>query len=471
MTRALWTAAELAEALATTPTGAPHEATGVSIDTRTLAKGDLFVALKGERDGHDFVAAAFEKGAACALVETGRAAEFAPLGTVLPVADTFAALQRLGRAGRARSEARIAAITGSVGKTGTKEALRIVLSAQAQTHASVASYNNHFGVPLTLARMPAEAHFGIFEVGMNNPGEIAPLSAMVQPHVAVITTVEAVHLENLGSLEAIADEKAAIFSGLAPGGTAVVNRDNAHYARMRAIAEKSPAGRIVTFGEHAEADVRMTRVILKPDMSVVEAVVNGTPVTYRLGSPGKHIALNSLAVLAAAEALGADLAIAALSMGDVTPPSGRGERIELGENGSRLTLLDESYNANPASMRAALSILGQVPVGLRGRRIAIMGDMLELGPEAAALHAGVAQAVEENGIDLVFCCGPLMKSLWNALPREKRGGYAPDSEALCEIVLAGVRPGDAVMVKGSNGSRMARVVSALKARYASSAAA
>lgn len=471
MTRPLWTAAELAEALATAPKGAPREATGVSIDTRTLVPGDLFVALKGERDGHDFVAAAFEKGAGCALVETTRAAEFAALGTVLPVEDTFAALQRLGRAGRARSAARIAAITGSVGKTGTKEALRIVLSAQAPTHASVASYNNHFGVPLTLARMPVEARFGIFEVGMNNPGEIAPLSAMVKPHAAVITTVEAVHLENLGSLEAIADEKAAIFSGLAPGGTAIINRDNAQYARMRAHAETSPAGRIVTFGEHAEADVRMTRVILKPDMSVVEAVVHGTPVTYRLGSPGKHIALNSLAVLAAADALGADLAIAALSMGDVTPPSGRGERIELGENGSRLTLLDESYNANPASMRAALSILGQVPVGLRGRRIAIMGDMLELGPEAEALHAGVAHAVEENGIDLVFCCGPLMKSLWNAIPREKRGGYAADSEALSEIVLAGVRPGDAVMVKGSNGSRMARVVSALKARYASSAAA
>jgi UDP-N-acetylmuramoyl-tripeptide--D-alanyl-D-alanine ligase len=471
MTRPLWTARELVEALGTAPTGPGRDATGVSIDSRTLVPGDLFVALKGDRDGHDFVAAAFGKGASSALVETGRASDLSALGSVFPVEDTLAALQVLGQAGRIRSAARIVAITGSVGKTGTKEALRIVLSAQAETHASAASYNNHFGVPLTLARMPVGAIYGVFEVGMNNPGEIAPLSAMVRPHVAVITTVEAVHLENLGSLEAIADEKAAIFSGLEAGGTAVINRDNGFYDRMRSRAEKSPAGRIVTFGEHAEADVRMIRAILKPDMSVVEATVHGTPVTYRLGSPGKHIALNSLAVLAAAEALGADLAIAALSMGDVTPPSGRGERIELGENGSRLTLIDESYNANPASMRAALSILGQVPVGLRGRRIAIMGDMLELGPEAGALHAAVARDVEANGIDLVYCCGTLMKALWSAIPREKRGGYAADAEALSEIVLAGVRPGDAVMVKGSNGSRMAGVVSVLKARYASSDAA
>lgn len=469
MTAPLWTAAALGDALGTAPSGEIAGVSGVSIDTRSLQPGDLFVALKGDRDGHDFVAAAIAKGAAAAVVERGRAVEFAVAGPVLPVDDTFAALGRLGLAGRARSSAKIAAVTGSVGKTGTKEALRVVLSAQAATHASVASYNNHFGVPLTLARMPASAHYGVFEIGMNNPGEIAPLSAMVRPHVAVITTIEAVHLENLGSLEAIADEKSAIFSGLEPGGTAVINRDNPQFDRMCEHAAASPAGRLVTFGEHPDADVRMTRVILKPDLSIVEAVVHGLPVTYKIGSPGKHIALNSLAVLAAAEALGADLAETAIAMGEVTPPSGRGERIELGENGTRLMLLDESYNANPASMRAALSILGQVPVGLRGRRIAIMGDMLELGPEAPTLHAGVARAVEEYGIDLVFCCGPLMKSLWNALPREKRGGYAADSEALVESVLASVRPGDAAMVKGSNGSRMARVVAALKSRYASAA--
>ncbi len=469
MTVPLWTSAALGDALGTAASGSAKDVSGVSIDTRSLQPGDLFVALKGDRDGHDFVAAAFEKGAAAAVVERDRAADFAASGPVLPVDDTFAALQRLGVAGRDRSFAKIAAVTGSVGKTGTKEALRIVLSAQAATHASVASYNNHFGVPLTLARMPAAAHYGVFEVGMNNPGEIAPLSAMVRPHVALITTVEAVHLENLGSLEAIADEKSAIFSGLEPGGTAVINRDNAQFDRMCEHAAASPAGRLVTFGEHSEADVRMTRVILKPDLSIVEAVVHGMPVTYKIGSPGKHIALNSLAVLAVAEALGADLAETAMAMGEVTPPSGRGQRIELGTNGAKVTLLDESYNANPASMRAALSVLAQVPVGLRGRKVAIMGDMLELGPEASALHGGVAEAVEEHGIDLVFCCGPLMKSLWNAVPREKRGGYAVDSESLVEAVLAAVRPGDAVMVKGSNGSRMARVVAALKSRYASGA--
>jgi UDP-N-acetylmuramoyl-tripeptide--D-alanyl-D-alanine ligase len=465
MTAPLWSATDLAEALGTAlPTGA-RDVNGISIDTRTLLPGDLFVALEGERDGHDFVAVAFAKGAAAALVAANKAPALRGHGALYAVENTLRALERLGRAARARSKARIVAVTGSVGKTGTKEALRIVLSRQGETHASVASYNNHFGVPLTLARMPASAVFGVFEIGMSHPGEIAPLAAMVCPHVALITTVEAVHLEHFPSVAAIADEKAAIFSGLEEGGTAIINRDNAYYDRMLAGAQGSRAGRIVGFGEAAEADVRLVRAVLKPDLSIVEANLHGTAVTYRLGTPGRHIALNSLAVLAAAEALGADPTLAVLAFSDVSAPSGRGERIELGQEGLTLSLFDESYNANPASMRAALAVLGQIPVGLRGRRVAVLGDMLELGPEGERLHAELAAAVAENGIDLVFACGPLMKNLWQAIPPEKRGAYAPESESLADSVAAALRPGDAVMVKGSNGSRMALVVNRLKSRY------
>ena len=374
---ALWTGAALVEAMQARAIGGAPDVSGVSIDTRTLKPGDLFFAIKGDaRDGHDFVAAALEKGAAAAVVLESRAGEFAGKGPLFAVPDVLEAMVALGRASRARSQARIVAVTGSVGKTGTKEALRTVLSAQGATHASAASYNNHWGVPLTLARMPADSRFGVFEIGMNHAGEITPLVAMVRPHVALITTVEPVHLENLGSVEAIADAKAEIFSGLVEGGTAVINRDNPHYERLRRAAEASPAGRIVSFGEHPEADVRMTRVILQPDQSIVEAMLFGEAATFRIASPGKHVALNSLGVLGAVQALGADLALAAIALADVTPPTGRGEQIRLPAPGGEIALYDESYNANPASMRAALGVLGQGRVGVRGRRIAVLGDML-----------------------------------------------------------------------------------------------
>ncbi|WP_460448819.1 UDP-N-acetylmuramoylalanyl-D-glutamyl-2,6-diaminopimelate--D-alanyl-D-alanine ligase [Alsobacter sp. SYSU BS001988] len=469
---ALWLAADLAAAMEARPVGEPPAAvTGVSIDTRTLQPGELFFAIKGDaRDGHDFVAAALEKGAGAAVVAEDRAAGFAGAGALFAVPDVLAAMQRLGLAARARTDARIAAVTGSVGKTGTKEALRTVLAAQGPTHASAASYNNHWGVPLTLARMPQATRYGVFEIGMNHAGEIEPLVAMVRPHVALITTVEPVHLENLGSIEAIADAKAEIFTGLQAGGTAVINRDNPHYERLRRHAEASPAGRIVSFGERPEADVRLTRAILKPDMTIVEATLFGEPVTYRIGSPGKHAAMNSLGVLAVVEALGGDLALAAIAMADVTPPSGRGEQVRLPAPGGDIALYDESYNANPASVRAALGVLGQAPVGLRGRRIAVLGDMLELGPESPELHAGLASAVEENGVDLVFAAGPLMKHLWQSLPMEKRGAYAANSAELAPLVAGALRAGDVVTVKGSNGSRTGLVVAALKSRFATNAA-
>jgi UDP-N-acetylmuramoyl-tripeptide--D-alanyl-D-alanine ligase len=463
----LWTGEALVAAIGAAASGTvPASVTGISIDTRTLQPGDLFVAIRGERDGHDFLPTAFQKGAALAIVETGRAAEFAGLGPVVEVPDALQALERLGAASRARTAARIVAVTGSVGKTGTKEALRTVLSGQGPTHASAASYNNHLGVPLTLARMPAGSAYGVFEIGMNHAGEITPLAGMVRPHVALVTTVEPVHLENLGSIEAIADAKGEIFSGLVQGGTAIVNRDNPQYERLRRHAEQSPAGRVISFGEHPEADVRMTRIVAKPDLSIVEAIVHGEPVTYRLGSPGKHVAMNSLGVLASVVALGGDLALACLAMADVAPPSGRGQQIRLKAPGGEITLIDESYNANPASMRAALGVLGQLPVGLRGRRIAVLGDMLELGPEAAALHAGLATSLEENGIDLVFAAGPLMKHLWQAIPLFKRGSYAASAAELEPAVLGALRAGDVVTVKGSNGSRTGLIVAALKTRYA-----
>jgi UDP-N-acetylmuramoyl-tripeptide--D-alanyl-D-alanine ligase len=466
MTAPLWTLDEIAAATGGRIAGAlRQDVTGASIDTRTLAPGDLFVAIKGDaRDGHDFVREALGKGAAAAMVAEELAAEFADAGTVVAVADPLIAMEALGRAARARSHGRIVAVTGSVGKTGTKEAMLAVLSKQGETHASVASYNNHWGVPLTLTRMPASAAFGVFEIGMNHSGEITPLTRMVRPHVAVVTTVEGVHIEHFRSLTGIADAKGEIFGGLEPGGVAVIPRDNPHFDRLRAHAASSPAGRVVTFGEHADADVRASRIIVKPDLCVIEAEVMGTRMTYRTGAPGRHVALNSLAVLAAVQALGADLALAGLALADVAPPTGRGERSVFALPGGDLVLLDESYNANPASMRAAFATLAALSVGFRGRRIAVVGDMLELGPHGPDLHRSLAAPIAESGIDLVFAVGPLMRHLWSALPPERRGGYAETATALVEPLLAALRPGDVVTIKGSNGIRMVRIVQALKER-------
>lgn len=466
MSVALWTTKELVAAAKGELIGAPRDVTGVSIDTRTLQAGDLFVALQGDKsDGHDYVKLAFEKGAAAALVAKHKAQSLANHGGLVAVGDPLDALRQIGIASRTRSSARIAAVTGSVGKTGTKEALRIVLGRQAETHASAASYNNHFGVPLTLARMPQSAQYGVFEIGMNHAGEITPLVGMVKPHVALITTVEAVHLEFFDSVAGIADAKGEIFSGLEPGGTAVLNRDNAYYERNLGHAKNSKAGRVVSFGEHPDADVRLIRASLQADLSIVEASVFGTPVTYRIGSPGKHIVLNSLGVFAVAEALGADLALTALAFADVKPPSGRGARVQLGEEGRSITLIDESYNANPASMKAALQLLGQAEIGFRGRRIAILGDMLELGPDGPALHAGLAPSVIDNRVDRLYACGPMMKGLFAAIPIENRGAYAPDSEGLIADILGDLRAGDVVMIKGSLGSKMIKIVDAMKARF------
>jgi len=472
MNSPLWTRDEIAAATGARIGGGFAQASGASIDTRTLEPGDLYFAIRGDvHDGHDFVPAALEKGASAAVVSEEKAPAFAGSDRLIVVPDVLEAMRQMGRAARARTGARIVAVTGSVGKTGTKEAMRLALSGQGATHASVASYNNHWGVPLTLARMPRETAFGVFEIGMNHAYEILPLTGMVRPHVAVITTVEPVHIEFFPSLWGIADAKGEIFAGLEPGGTAVINRDNAYFERMRAHALASAAGRVVTFGEHEAADIRAHRIVVKPDHSVVEATIFGQPLTYRIGTAGRHHALNSLSVLAAAHALGADVALVALSFAELKPPVGRGERTILSVEGGEALLIDESYNANPASMRAALANLGAVELARGARRIAVLGDMKELGEKGPGLHAELAEAIQSNGTDLVFAAGPLMRHLVDTLPKAVVAAHAETSAELVEAVCAAVRPGDAVTVKGSLSMKMALVVKALKERYGASPAA
>jgi UDP-N-acetylmuramoyl-tripeptide--D-alanyl-D-alanine ligase len=462
--RVLWTVEAMAAAIGAEREGAlPQSVPGISIDSRTLAAGEAFFAIQGDhRDGHDFVAAALAAKAGLAVVAADRRSELPQDVPLLVVPDVLAALRALAAAARARLQGKVIGVTGSVGKTGTKEALRLALSQDGETHASAASYNNHWGVPLSLARCPASARYAVLEMGMNHAGEIKPLSRLARPHVAIITTVAPVHLEFFGSLAKIADAKAEIFLGLEAGGAAVINRDNSQFARLKRRAKEAGVARIVSFGEHEQADARLIKCALHPGCSAVQADILGTELTYKIGAPGRHLVHNSLAVLAAAVLVGADLALAALALADFKPASGRGAAFEIDLPGGPATVIDESYNANPASMAAALALLGQRPVGARGRRIAVLGDMLELGPRGRALHRGLLAPVDANAIDLVFCCGPLMRALWRALPASRRGGYAEDSAALEPQVLSAVGAGDVVMVKGSLGSRMAPVVKALQ---------
>ncbi len=463
----LWASRAMAEAMRAQVNGVvPEAVAGLSIDSRTIAPGEAYFAIKGDvHDGHDFVAAALQAGAAVAVVERGQRDRFASDAPLMVVDDVLAALRDLARAARARLKAQVIAITGSVGKTSTKEALRRVLAAQGETHASAASFNNHWGVPLSLARCPAGARFAVFEIGMNHAGEIEPLVRMVRPQIAIITTVEPVHLEFFAGIEAIADAKAEIFFGLEPGGAAVLNRDNPQFARLQRRARELGVNRIVSFGADEKSDVRLIDVSLHSTCSAVHADILGHDVTYKLGTPGRHMAMNSLAVLAAASLAGADLALAALSLSQIEPAAGRGVRRTLGLGGGEATLIDESYNANPASMAAALNVLGQAAVGPHGRRIAVLGDMLELGSASPALHRGLNEAIKANQIDLVYCCGPLMRNLWDALSTGKRGGYAGSAAELEAEVVAAIRAGDAIMVKGSLGSKMKTIVNALEKSF------
>ncbi len=447
---ALWTAAALAQATGGTLCQ-PFDVVGVSIDTRTLRPGDLFVALAADTDGHRFVADALARGAAGAMVHrTEGLPDDAPL---LVVDDTLRGLHALGAAGRARFGGRVVAVTGSVGKTTTKEMLRAALSAFGPAHAAEASYNNHWGVPLTLARLPADAAFCVAEIGMNHAGETLPLARLARPHVAVITAVTPAHIGQLGSLEAIADEKASVLRGLEPGGVAVLPADSPFLTRMVGAADVPR----LTFGIAENADVRLLSVTGDHTGSQVEIAVGGQRVAFRLAAPGRHMALNAAAALAACAALGLDPGQAAAALDGFAPVAGRGAQraIRAGD----VLLLDESYNASSASVRAALSVLRVMP----GRRVAVLGDMLELGGFGEAEHAGLASDVAEAA-DLLYACGPLMRHLFDLVPGERRGLHAPSSAALAPLVSAAVRPGDAVLVKGSLGSRMRVVVDALEGR-------
>ena len=470
MSAPLWTFDEIAKAMKGRAIGAHSGAiTGISIDSRTVRPGEAFFAIRGETfDGHDFATRALAAGAATAVVSEGRLSSFGKIsGSLVVVDDVLAALERLGRASRARSTAKIAAVTGSVGKTGTKEMLVQALAPEGEVHYSPASFNNHWGVPLSLARMPSSARFGIFEIGMNHAGEIEPLVKLVEPHVAIVTTVEPVHLEFFDSVEEIARAKAEIFLGLVADGVAVINRDNPFADLLIGAARMAGVRRIVGFGESKDADARLDVVKLKPECSCVSAEILGEKVTYKLGAPGRHLVQNSLAVLAAVSLMGGDLASAALALGAMSAPKGRGARLRLAlPGGGKATLIDESYNANPASMRAAIAILGQAEPGKEGRRIAVLGDMRELGPASGELHAGLAPDLVAARVDAVFLAGPLMRALHDALPPVLRGGYAETAADLEAMVAGGIKRGDVIMVKGSNASRMWGLVDRLKAKFA-----
>jgi len=474
VTAPLWTAEEAAAATGGTATR-PFAATGLSIDSRTLAPGELFVALKDVRDGHDFVADALAKGAAGALVSRrpGGVAEDAPL---LIVDDVLEALRALARAARARTGAQVLGITGSVGKTSTKEMLRAILGAQGRVHAAERSFNNHWGVPLTLARMPAETDFAVIEIGMNRPGEIAPLARLADLTHALITTVAPAHLEAFDSVEAIAHEKASILEGLRSGGWAVLNADIEYTPILTAKAEAVGA-RILPFGESDGAAARLTDATLRDGQTVARGTLAlqgaaPVPLLFKLHTPGRHFAMNGLAALACAGLMGADLAVATGDLGRWLPYDGRGRRetiaLDPADETLAFDLIDDAYNANPASVAAALDMLavsrptdgiGRVS---RGRRIAVLGDMLELGPTEAALHAALADHPAMSGIDRVHCVGPRARALWEALPPARRGVHAESAEALARQARAIVDAGDIVLVKGSLGIGLARVVAAFR---------
>lgn len=463
----LWTAAEVLAACAGRWAGEPpvadHPITGVSIDSRTLAPGDLFFAIQGPtHDGHDFVAKALAAGAAAAIVHR-LPAGLSDRARIIIVDDTMAALKALGRAARARTAARFVAITGSVGKTGTKEALRLGLEEQAPTYATPGNLNNQWGVPLSLARMPRDTVYGIFELGMNHAGEISALTRQVRPEIAIVTNVEAAHLEFFGTVEAIADAKAEIFEGMPPAGVAILNRDNAQYDHLVGRAKAQGLSRIVGFGRHPDAQARLVDCSLHATCSAATATIQGETLDYCISAPGQHWVINSLAVLAAVKALGADLGAAAARLSKLTPPKGRGQRKRITLPGGVLHLIDESYNASPVAMRAAFAVLGQSTTAPGGRRIAVLGDMRELGDNAARLHAELAPDLMAAKVDLVFTAGPLSAELAAALPAERRADHAADTAALAPIVAAAVKPGDVVLVKGSLGSRMSVIVEALTA--------
>jgi UDP-N-acetylmuramoyl-tripeptide--D-alanyl-D-alanine ligase len=464
----LWTSEELIAAMDGRPVGAmPGGIGGISIDSRTLRPGDAFFAIKGEAmDGHDFATAAIKAGAALLVVAQGKLPALGRLtAPMIVVPDVLVALEKAGMAARARSKAKIIAVTGSVGKTTTKEALRHVLSAAGKVHASDKSFNNHWGVPLTLARMPADCDYAVFEIGMNHPGEIRPLVKMVRPHVAIVTLIAAAHLGFFNSLDEIARAKAEIFEGIEPNGYALLNRDDGRWKLLERLARDAGVKNVVGFGENARAQVRLTKCELAADHSLISVKIGGKEIEARVGAPGRHFVQNALAVLGAARLVGADLKAVVAALAELVPETGRGRQHRLGTESGAFTLIDESYNANPASMKAAIELLEATPVAAEGRRIAVLGDMLELGSHSAKLHAGLARVISETHTDIVLMAGPQMKNLADTLPGDIRKEYRPSVDDLKPILLDAVRPGDVVMVKSSKGIGFSKLVEALLNRF------
>lgn len=464
----LWTTADLIAATNGRPIGnLPEGVTGISIDSRAITKGEAFFAIRGERvDGHDFASLAAANGASLLVVSEAKLPALGRLiSPMIVVPDVLKALVDLGYAARDRSAARIIAVTGSVGKTTTKEMLRRALEPSGAVHASVASFNNHWGVPLTLARMPENTDYGIFEIGMNHPGEIRPLAAMVRPHVAIVTTVAPAHLGNFRDIEEIAAAKAEIFEGVVSGGHALLNRDNAQYPLLEQAAQAAGVAHVHGFGADPQAEFRLLDFSPRAEGGLLTAAIGGKTLEVPMGAPGRHIAENAVAVLAAVHLAGGDVEKAMAGLAAMQPEKGRGRRYRLAKDGHVFTLIDESYNANPASMRAAIALLADAKPPAGGRRIAVLGDMLEMGEHAAAVHAGLAEPLEKAGIADVWLAGPEMAALAATLPEDVRAEYRADADALAAFVLEAVRPGDVLVVKSSKGTGFGRIVEALLDKY------
>lgn len=468
----LWTSSDMVEAMGGRPVGPlPEGITGISIDTRTLTPGQAFFAIKGENfDGHDFATAATMAGAALIVVAESKLPALGKLTMpMIVVDDVLAGLGRLGIASRARSQAQIIAVTGSVGKTTTKEALRHVLSSVGKVHASAASFNNHWGVPLTLARMPADTEYGVFEIGMNHPDEIRPLVKQVRPHVAIITRIAPAHMGMFNSMEEIALAKAEIFEGILPGGYALLNRDDRYFKLLEKQATLAGVEHIQSYGENARSTYRLRSVKLLPECSCLTARLAGQEVAAKIGAPGRHIVQNVLAVLGAAHLVGADMAKVTMALATLTAEAGRGARHRLDHPaGGSFTVIDDSYNANPVSMRAAIDMLGSSQPTGKGRRIAVLGDMLELGKQSLKLHAELVEPLVEAKIDMVFLGGPDMAALKAALPVEIPGEYRQSVDELMPVVMKAIRPGDVLMIKSSKGTAFVKIVKGLIEKFQAS---
>ncbi|SNY94376.1 UDP-N-acetylmuramoyl-tripeptide--D-alanyl-D-alanine ligase [Cohaesibacter sp. ES.047] len=459
---ALWTAADFSQAIVPSlQPGGIGDVFGISIDSRTVATGDAFFAIAGERfDGHDFARVALDAGASVVVLEQSRQPDFSDLTErVVFVDDPLKGLELLGVAARRRVAGKVIAVTGSVGKTSTKDALRAALAPSGKVHAAVSSFNNHWGVPLTLARMPRETDFGVFEIGMNHPGEIRHLVGMVAPDLAIITTVVAAHIGNFESLDQIAAAKAEIFEGVVEGGAALINADNPYADYLSGVARENGIKTVMRFGRADDADIHLDGLTLGANGSDLSVSLMGDRLKCHLSAPGEHLAQNALAVLGAIRFVGGDIAKACAVLGSHGATKGRGAQHRLSINGGSVLLTDESYNANPSSVAAALAVLGLHEGG--GRKIAVLGDMLELGDDSADQHKALLGPLEAAGIDMVYLCGPMMAHLWEILPIAMRGTYAKASADLITPLKASLRDGDTVMIKGSHGSKMGPVVMAL----------